>query len=471
MLVLPSSFCSPYLRLLRNALTGWFLRYDDMLVISEAALAIVSFRIAYAGAVQPQSGLGRHIVAGIWLGIAAWITGALLHAWVPLWQILLIGLAAGAGVFILQPRLKLVARPAADLFVFAALGTLSVVPIAWVRVAVAAAVFMAVGFALDRLTRRLMTLRVQRILRVMPVALTALLGLCVTQADDFGSRLLARDPLFPMRLALAAPLPGEPVSLPSGDAAWLLTVPGDKSVGTAILLHGNNPGAARQPAAVALQGALLRAGFDAMTVEMPGYGASHRSPESALDSWDPTVGPREALAFIDATHRTASASTIIVGHSAGVDVALQWLKSGVTAQEAYLFSGTIGGPPLSAEDAAKLFNRERRIPCCVPDQTVKQINDRFYAGGDRYAAELPPTHALIQFVNMEIEYPDVAADRHLLYAAISAPKAACTFAGVTHYMNTLEMRRFTLVDTRTVKRLARLFSAPRASADPDRCAE
>jgi hypothetical protein len=144
------------------------LRYDDMLVISEAALAIVSFRIAYAGAVQPQSGLGRHIVAGIWLGIAAWITGALLHAWVPLWQILLIGLAAGAGVFVLQPRLKLVARPAADLFVFAALGTLSVVPIAWVRVAVAAAVFMAVGFALDRLTRRLMTLRVQRILRVMP---------------------------------------------------------------------------------------------------------------------------------------------------------------------------------------------------------------------------------------------------------------------------------------------------------------
>jgi pimeloyl-ACP methyl ester carboxylesterase len=446
------------------------LHYDDLLVISEAALVILSFRMAYAGGVQPQSSFRRHIVAGLWLGIAAWIAGALLHAWVPLWQILLIGLAAGAGVFVLQPRLKLATRPAADLFVIAALGTLSVVPIAWVRVAVAAAVFMAAGYTLDRLTRRL-TLRAQRILWVMPVALTALLGRWVTQEDDFGSRLLARDPLFPMRFALAAPLPGERVSLPSGAAAWLLTVPGDKSVGTAILLHGNNPGAARQPAAVALQGALLRAGFDAMTVEMPGYGASNPSPESALDSWDPTVGPREALAFIDATHRTASAPTIIVGHSAGVDVALQWLKSGVTAQEAYLFSGTIGGPPLSAEDAAKLFNRQRRIRCCVPDQTVKQINDRFYAGADRYAAELPPTHALIQFVNMEIEYPDVAADRHLLYAAISAPKAACSFAGMTHYMNTLALRRFTLVDTRTVKRLARLFSAPETSADPTRCGD
>jgi pimeloyl-ACP methyl ester carboxylesterase len=338
-------------------------------------------------------------------------------------------------------------------------------------VAAAAAVFMAAGYALDRLTRRL-TLRAQRILWVMPVALTALMGLWVTQADDFGSRLLARDPLFPMRLALAAPLPGERVWLPSGAAAWLLTVPGDKSVGTAIFLHGNNPGAARQPAAIALQGALLRAGFDAMTVEMPGYGASpHPSADAALNAWDPTVGPREALAYIHATRPTNSTSTIIVGHSAGVDVALQWLTNGVTAQEAFLFSGTIAGPPLSAEDTAKLFHRERQIPCCLPDQTVKQINDRFYASADRYAAELPRTHALIQFVKMGIEYPDVAADRHLLYAAISAPKAACTLAGVTHYMNTLALRKFTLVDTRTVQRLARLFSARGASTDPARCGE
>ena len=59
----------------------------------------------------------------------------------------------------------------------------------------------------------------------------------------------------------------------------------------------------------------------------------------------------------------------------------------------------------------------------------------------------------------------------LLYLAISPPKAACTLAGVTHYMNTLALRRFTLVDTRTVKRLARLFSAPGTSADPGRCGD
>jgi hypothetical protein len=447
------------------------LRYDAILVISEAALVILLFRIACASNFQRQSGLPRHILAGLWLGTAAWIAGALLYAWVPLWQMLSIGLAAGVGVFLLQPRLKLATRPAADLFVIAALGTLSVVPIAWVRVTAAAAAFMAVGYALDRLTRRL-TLRAQLILSIMPVALTVLMGLWVMQPEDFGSRLLARDPLFPMRLVLAAPLPGDRVWLPSGAAAWLLTVPGDKSVGTAIFLHGNNPGAARQPAAIALQGALLRAGFDVMTVEMPGYGASpHPSADAALDAWDPTVGPQEAFAYIRATRRTKSASTVIVGHSAGVEVALQWLTSGVTTQEAFLFSGTIAGAPLSIEDAAKLFHRERQIPCCIPDQTVKQIIDRFYASADRYAAELPRTHALIQFVEMGIEYPDVAADRHLLYEAISAPKAACTFAGVTHYMNTLALRRFTLVDTGTVKRLARLFSAPGASADPDCCGE
>jgi hypothetical protein len=447
------------------------LRYDAMLVISEAALVILLFRIACAGSFQPQSGLHHHIVAGLWLGMAAWIAGALLHAWVPLWQMLLIGIAAGVGVSVLQPRLKLATRPAADLFVIAALGTLSVVPIPWVRVAAAAAAFMAAGYALDRLTRRL-TLRAQRILWVMPVALMVQMGLWVTQLDDFGSRLLARDPLFPMRLALAAPLPGERVSLPSGAAAWLLTVPGDKSVGTAIFLHGNNPGAAHQPAAIALQGALLRAGFDAMTVEYPGYGASpHPSTDAALNAWDPTVGPQEALAYIRATRRANSTPTIIVGHSMGVDVALQWLKSGVTAQEAYLFAGTIAWPPLSAEDVSKLFHRDRQIPCCMPDQIVKQINDRFYASADRYAAELPRNHALIQFVKMGIEYPDVAAGRQLLYLAISSPKAACTLADVTHYMNTLALRRFTLVDTRTVKRLARLFSAPEASADSGHCGD
>ena len=447
------------------------MRYDVILVISEAALVILLFRIACASNFQPQSGLHGHIVAGLWLGMAAWIAGALLYAWVPLWQMLLIGIATGVGVSILQPWLKWATRPAADLFVIAALGTLSVVPIAWARVAAAATAFMATGYALDRLTRRL-TLRAQRILWIMPVALTVLMGLSVMQQDDFGSRLLVRDPLFPMRLALAWSLPAERVRLPSGAAAWLLTVPGDKSVGTAIFLHGNNPGAAHQPAAIALQGALLRAGFDAITVEMPGYGASPPfSADASLNAWDPTVGPREALAYIHATRRTNSTSTIIVAHSAGVDVALQWLTSGVTTHEAFLFSGAIAGAPLSAEDAAKLFHRDRRIPCCIPDQAVKQITDRFYASADRYAAQLPRNHALIQFVNMGIEYPDVAVDRQALYAAISAPKVACTFAGVTHYMNTLALRRFTLVDTRTVKRLAQLFSAPGASPDPGPCGE
>jgi pimeloyl-ACP methyl ester carboxylesterase len=448
----------------------WFLRYVDTLVIAEAALLIILFRIACAGTLQPQSGLHRHIAAGLWLGMAAWIAGALLEAWVPLWQMLLIGLAAGVGVCAVQPWTKWATRPAADLFVIAALGTLSVVPIAWVRMTAAAAAFMAAGYALDRLTRRL-TLRAQRILWLMPVALTVLMGLSIRQEEDFGSRLVVQDPLFPLRLALAAPLPGTRVPLPSGAAAWLLTVPDGKPVGTAVILHGNNPAAARQPAAIALQGALLRAGFDAITVEMPGYGASpNPSPAAAVDGWDPTVGPREALAQIQATRRTNSTSIIIVGHSAGVDIALQWLKRGVTAQEAYLFSGTVAGPPLSAEDTAKVFHRERRIPCCIPDQTVKQITDRFYARADRYAAELPEAHPLIQFVKTEIEYPEVLAGRQQLYAAISAPKASCTLAGMTHYMNTLSLRRFTLVDTDAVRRLARLFSASGASADPD-CSE
>jgi pimeloyl-ACP methyl ester carboxylesterase len=448
---------------------GWFLRYDAMLVISEASLMILLFRMACASSLQ--SGLIHHLLAGLWLGMAAWIAGSLLHAWVPLWQILLIGLAASSGCFVFRQRLGLAARSAADLLVIASLGVLSVIPVSGFRVAAAAIAFMMAGYALDRLTRRL-TPRTQQLLLLMPIGLTALMGLWVMQADDFGSRLLARDPLFPMRLALAAPLPGERVRLPSGAAAWLLKVPGDKSIGTAIFLHGNNPGAAHQPAALAMQGALLRAGFDAMSVEMPGYGSSPApDADAALTAWDPTVGPQQALALIHAARPTHSTPTIIVAHSAGVDVALQWLRSGVAVQEAYLFSGALAGPPLSAKEAAELFHRERQMPCCRPEQAVKEITDRFYASADRYAAELPRTHPFIQFVQMGIEYGDVAATRQRLYAAISPPKAVCTVTDVTHYMNTLALRRFTLLDTSAVKRLARLFSAPDSSAKSGACAD
>ena len=64
----------------------------------------------------------------------------------------------------------------------------------------------------------------------------------------------------------------------------------------------------------------------------------------------------------------------------------------------------------------------------------------------------------VYFVRFGIEYPDVAQVRSALYAAISAPKAACDLAGVTHYFNTLMLWRFDLIDTATTIRTARLFN-------------
>ena len=75
-----------------------------------------------------------------------------------------------------------------------------------------------------------------------------------------GARLLAQDPLFPLRLVLAVPATGARVPLESGTtAAWLRKAGHGATRGTAIVMHGNHRLGSRQPSSVALQGALMRA--------------------------------------------------------------------------------------------------------------------------------------------------------------------------------------------------------------------
>jgi pimeloyl-ACP methyl ester carboxylesterase len=438
-------------------------RDHQALTICAAVVLILALRMACLGGLRPPLRLPLRLLSGLWLGFALWTVGAVLQAWVPLWEVLLLGVAVAATLAALPERIGAQSRATADFVTVAALGPMSVIPVGIPSVIGAAVAFAAAGFALDRWARR-MPAKIQWKLLALPAVLLLLLGVSAKQVGDFDSRLLAQDPLFVLRLALVVPDPGASLSLQHGIGAWILRTPADRPQGTAILLHGNDPRASWQPAALALQGSLLRAGYDVLSVDHAGYGATP-APDVNADwsAWDPTIGPKQAFRYLRSAHARAP-TTIVVGHSMGVDVALQWLSDGADVQAEYLFGGSIDRPTGSENDWIGVFHQQRHMRCCIPLQTMRTVRDRFYSGADHFARVLPGGHAMVHFVRFGIEYADVTQDREPLYADIPAPKMVHDFAGVTHYFNTLSLRGgFVLLDTLTVQRTAAIFLHPPAS--------
>jgi pimeloyl-ACP methyl ester carboxylesterase len=432
-----------------------------MLIDLMGMVLVLLFRATYLGQTHPVMPWYLRLVSGLWLGLALWAAGALLQTWVPLWQAVVLGIAFAAIRAAVTRLTRSNVQFLLDLLAIAALAGLSVVPIHPAPVALGAVAFGTTGWVLDRVTRRLPRIAQQALLAA-PLLLVAVLALKVWQSDDFGTRLWHQDGDFPLRLALVAPAPGRRITLPSGSVAWLLKNPDAHPLGLAILLHGNHPLASHQPAAVALQGALERSGYDVLSVDHPGYGDSPLpSVQADWRAWDPTIGPKEALAY--ARSIAEPTRTVVIGHSMGVDSTLQWLRDGADVSGAYVFGGSIDGQ--GSKDAwVETFKTERRVPCCLNPGTARSIHDRFYPGANLFAASLPAQHPPVYFVQFGIEYPDVAQVRSALYAAIPAPKAACDLSGVTHYFNTLMLWRFDLIDTATIIRTARLFN-PKGAQD------
>lgn len=437
-----------------------------IVTICAGVLLALAFRFACQGGTRPPVTMRFRLTSGLWLGLALWTVAALVQAWVPLWQVLLLGLAVTAILAALPPSMATQSRALADLVTVAALGPLSVIPVQSATLACAAVAFAAAGFMLDRVASR-MRPKVRWELLAVPAMVLLLLGVTVQQVGDFGSRLFAQDPLFVFRLALVVPDPGDGVRLQHDTGAWLLRTPAERPRGTAILLHGNDSNASWQPAALALQGSLMRAGYDVLSVDHPGYGASPVPDVHAnWTAWDPTIGPEEALMYLRSGN-ARSPTTIVVGHSMGVDVALQWLSDSVDVQAEYLFGGSIDHPTGTESDWINVFHEQRHLRCCIPLQTMRMVRDRFYSGADRFALALPTGHPVVHFVRFGIEYADVTRDREPLYADIPAPKTAYDFAGVTHYFNTLSLKgRFVLIDTRTVRRTAGIFLRAPTRAHP-----
>ena len=438
-------------------------RHQQPLTDCITVALVVVFRTACLRPTAPPVRTSVQLLSGLWLTLAAWCIGALLQAWVPLWQVLLVGLGLRALVRALPPKMSLQASAMADFVAVAALWPMSVIPVSTARLFAAAAVFTAGGLALDELTER-MTPPTRRGLLAFPAIILLLLGITVTQVKDFGWRLLAQQPQSLLRLALVVPNPGERADLEPDCGAWILRTSLHTRRGAAILLHGNDPLASSQPAALALQGALMRAGYDVISVDHPGYGATPL-PNASADwkTWDPTLCPARALRSANRT----SAPTIVVGHSMGVDVALGLaVNRSADIQAEYLFGGSIDRPRDPDNGWMKEFFQQRRTPCCMSLQTMRRVRDEFYSGADRFALALPPVHPIVHFVRFGIEYEDVARIRDALYADIPPPKTVSDLTGVTHYFNTYSLRfaplllpGLVLIDTLAVRRTAEVFSS------------
>jgi len=424
-----------------------------MLTVATLVLAAL-FRCACLAPTTPAK-LYRYLISGLWLGFAGWTLGAVLQAWVPVWQMLIVGVALSLLLAFSPAKFQSAARPIADFFTIVSLGALSVIPVQLALVMSAALAFAIAGFMLDRLAT-LLTPRLQPWVLAMPAVLLLFLGLQVRQPGDFGSRLLEEDPLFPLRAALVVPTSGERLPLREGTAAWFIETPLEQR-GTAVVLHGNHRNGSRQPSGIVLQGALLRAGYDVLAVDHPGFGASAApAPTAGWRAWDPAFGALQALRYLQSQQGADLRETIIVGHSMGVDVALKLAADGAHASDVYLWGGSLDRP--YGPNWLSGFHRERNLPCCLPTAVTDRLRAEFYGGGDHFAAALPPNHAPVHFVRFGLEHADVTHARELLYASIPEPKQLCDFDDVSHYFNTLSLRGFVLINTRTLRETAAIFS-------------
>lgn len=420
-------------------------------------VAALVFRSANLGRATPFLGLPIQLICGIWLGMAAWIAGALFHAWTPVWQMAIVGLVLGllTGLARIKPSANV--QSLSDLTAVAMVGLLSAIPVSAGHIAATAIAFAAAGFAIDGFTVRLPQW-LKWALMSIPLVPIGILSYKIFDGGVLIPRLRHQDPLFPSRLALVLPHPGSSISLKSGATAWFLDDASGGSRGVAVLLHGNHAAGSRQPAAVALQAALTSAGYDVLSVDHPGYGSSSLpDPNADWTAWDPTVGVLEAVSFAKSAGHIATRDVVLVGHSMGVGVALQSLATTLKVQRVYLFGGSLSNPNWSESYWIRRFHERRSLPCCLPLDKMRKIRAEFYRS-NLAAADLPLSHAPVQFVRFDIDHDDVTRNREPLYALIPGQKHTCDLASMTHYFNTVELGPFILADPRAILRTTSLFA-------------
>jgi len=416
-----------------------------------------------AGLLRPAAGALAH---GALAGVAAWLAVALLDAWVPLGLPLAAGLVIGAVRAALPHRWVTPVFEAA-LVVVTGYGSLTAVPVEPL-LGLAAAAALA-GVVLDRVLERAGRARVPALVTAAAIVLAG-----GHPRTPLVVELLRADPLVPLRAAITLPRAGEPIVLSTGAVAWLR--PARRVTGTpsvAVVFHGANAAGAAQPAALALQRALMLAGIAVVSLDHPGFGASPAPAATAtVAAWDPAPSALAALrAATQIATEGAAPRMLVVGHSLGVADALRVLASGAEVNVALLFGGAASDDDSRDAYWHRRFHEDRRLDFTLPERTWREIEQRYYSTHHLVESLRSPARTRIVFTESQLDFPNVLAQRDELYRSLPEPKARVALPGITHYLNAVQLGPLVLADVRATRRLAQLFEREAAGVRPPRAVQ
>jgi len=412
-------------------------------------LLVLAVRTCGASGRAPSQHLLVRLMGWVWCLAAAWLAAGLFAAWVPLWPVLAIAVAA-AGLEIWRPSHIL--RVATELVGLLVFFLMSLAPVDWYALLGVVVLLPIIGIALDRW--------LAAIPRMLGLALVVapLVGAGVTANTIYGgltAELLRADRTLPLHLGISAPRAGEFVELDGGAAAWLTLPDSEVPVPGAVFFHGAHWAGSHQPAAFAMKLALERAGFAVLSVDHPGYGRSAApSVDADVDAWNTLSLARAAVNRL--RNEPGVDGVYVVGHSMGNLEVLRILGSGEDVRGGIMLGAGLPDYQSNQNYWYGRFHSDRQLKEQIPRSRWMEIQQRFYDGRN-LAASLIPQHAPIVFVQFGIEWQDVKERRGELYAALPGRKRTLDLPGVNHYLSSVGLRGLVLGDTRVTRLLAPMF--------------
>jgi pimeloyl-ACP methyl ester carboxylesterase len=387
-------------------------------------------------------------------GVAAWLAACALGAWTP-FGVALTGAALGLATC---RRVRTpVFRHGVEAFTFITAGLVSAPPLGVLTLAAGGLGVASFGWAADTALARAGRLFRQMVALGPLLAGLALFLLKPQRAGSLVQLIQFQGSRF-WAMAVSPSRKGQPVTLPTGSAAWLdRPSRGGKPWGV-VFFHGAHPHGAHQPAAEALRRAFLTAGLTVLAVDHPGFGDSPApiGADAGVQAWDPLPAAKAALDVLQ--KQPGLSQFLAAGHSMGCSDALRLLCARPRLDAAVLFGAGFRNLDEHPKYWRKRFHRDRRLVRWLDPGLVDDIQDRYYDNRNLLRCLTARDHPPILFVRFDREHPNITATRDPLYAGIPEPKASWQFVGSNHYLNSMKIGRYVFGDAVLARRLARKMS-------------
>jgi pimeloyl-ACP methyl ester carboxylesterase len=248
---------------------------------------------------------------------------------------------------------------------------------------------------------------------------------------------------------------GERIELSTGGVAWYDRPAGDGPHPGVVFFHGSDPNGSRATVSIAVRRAAVDAGYAVLSLDHVGFGQSPGpDPKGDIAGWDPLPSVIAAVEWLTAM---PDVSTVVVaGYAMGAADVLRVLPV-YRGIDAAVLLGASAIPPVDYNRFwYESFNSDRKMTDHISPRQFDAIIERFY---DQLgmAADLPPDHPPILFLNFEHELDIVLSRQDDLYAAVSGCKSARVFSDTTHNFDMADDFGVALGDARAVKQLSNQF--------------